>query len=238
MRPLIFFWMASLAVHGQTVPPTPNRVFDTAKDETESHELPTAKQKQLIKAGVSLPLLRQSTFTPYWLAVGLNAAIERKLSNGLVVTGGLESNYSFSQGLRLYSLEMPVGLRYYFSVGKRMRQRADRHSFFSHYVSLQTHNVLLANLQYANDPRPRSDLRNYYRGQLSTQTVNVGVINEPFNMLQHAYFQLGSQFRVSRSSYLDVNVVVPAPFLIYHKFDYTLSTPSLINISYGIAWPR
>ena len=238
MRLLIVFWVASLAVHGQSVQPAPNRIFDTAKGETEAYTMPTAQQKQLIKAGVGLPLLRQSTFTPYWLAVGLNAAIERKLSTGLAIVGGLESNYSFSQQLRLYSLEMPVGLRYYFSVGKRMRQRADRHSFFSHYVGFQTHNVLLANLQYANDPRPLPELRNYYRGQFLKQTVNVGVINEPFNLLQHAYFQLGSQFRVSPSSYLDVNVVVPVPWLIYHKFDNTLSTPSLINVSYGIAWPR
>ena len=238
MRLLISLLLISFAVHGQTTEPAPNRIFDSGKEAVETYTLPMAKQKQLIKAGVGLPLLRQSTFTRYWLTAGVNATIERKLNNGLTLIGGLESNYGFSQDMTLYSLEMPVGLRYYFSIGKRMRQRADRHSFFSHYVGIQTFNVLWANLQYPNDPRPRLDLRSYRRGQFIGQTVNLGVINEPFNLVQHAYFQVGSQFRLPRNSYLDINVVVPVPFLIYHKFENTLSTPSLINVNYGIAWPR
>ncbi|GAB3046792.1 hypothetical protein GCM10027185_58380 [Spirosoma pulveris] len=62
--------------------------------------------------------------------------------------------------------------------------------------------------------------------------------NESFNLLQHSYFQIGSQFRISKNNYLDVNAVIPIPSLIYHKTDLTLSTPAIINIKYGVAWQK
>jgi len=209
-----------------------NQIKDTAQS------LPVAAVKRLVKAGVGLPLFRQSSLTPTWKAIGVDITLEHKLTKWLTFSGGLETNISFGRGTQLYSLEMPIGLRYYFSLGKRMKQRVDKHNFFSPYVGLQTHNVLFANLRYNNESGtgPGQSAAYYHRGQFVSERTNVGNLNEGFNLLQHGYLVVGSQFRTSVTNYLDVNVVVPAAFLIYHKTDYTLSTPSILTVKYGIFW--
>ncbi|MVM33532.1 hypothetical protein GO755_26075 [Spirosoma sp. HMF4905] len=236
IRRLLMLWFTSVTVYAQTIPLAPNRIFDTGKDSTNVPITPVLKSTRLIKAGLNVPLFRQSTFTPNWITAGLDVTAEQKITNGLTLVGSLESNYSFRRGLQLYTLEMPLGLRYYFSIGKRMRQRADRHSFFSHYIGFQTYNVLFTNLHSDNSPQYRSSLERYYRGQLVRYNTNEGILNESFNMMQNAYFQVGTQLQLGHSKYLDINAVVPIPGIIYHKTDYTISTPAYVNIKYGLFW--
>ncbi|GAB3785791.1 hypothetical protein GCM10028818_48030 [Spirosoma horti] len=196
---------------------------------------PIAKAQQLIKAGVGLPLFRQSSVSPPFKTVALDVTVEHKIKNGLSLIGGLETHYCFSQYAQLYTIELPLGLRYYFSLGKRMRNRPDPHSFFSYYIALQTHNALFSSLFY-DTPNPGA--QRYYRGRSLSYDTNVGKYDEAFNMMQHAYIQVGSQFRLPKSTYLDVNVVVPVAQLVYTKYELTLATPAYINIKYGVAWQK
>ncbi|WP_461127335.1 hypothetical protein [Spirosoma aerophilum] len=190
---------------------------------------------QLIKTGIGLPLFRQSTISPIWKSVALDVTGERKLNRALSVIGGLETNFSFSREGQLYSLEMPLGLRYYFSIGKRMKSRADRHDFFSPYIAFQTHNVLFTSLSYDS---PKTNIERYDRGQFLDHRTNVGRLDEAFNMLQYAYFQAGSQFKLPKNRYVDVNFIIPVSKLIYNKTELTLATPAVVNLKYGLFWQR
>ena len=211
------------------------QIFSTAPDSIPQSHIPVTKARQLIKAGIGLPLFRQSSVSPPFKTVALDATIERKLINGLSVVGGLETQYCFSQYAQLYTIELPLGLRYYFSLGKRMSNRPDPHGFFSYYIAIQTHNALFSSLFYDT---PNPGVQRYYRGRSLAYDTNGGKYDEAFNMMQHAYVQVGSQFRLHKGTYLDVNVVVPVNQLVYTKSELTLATPAYINIKYGIAWQK
>lgn len=228
-------WLFCSSAGAQTILSEPNRVFDSGKEAMDSLAPPVPNRSRLIKAGITLPLFRQSSFAPTWLTVGLQVGIEQKIKSGFALTGRLETNYSFQKDIQLYTVEMPIGVRYYFSFGKRMRQRADRHSFFSPYVAFQTHNVLFANAQY-NQNRIRYDLMKYYRGEILDHIVNEGEVNESFYFLQYGYLQVGGQLRLGTNKYLDIDATVPIAPLIHHRGNYTLSTPSLVKIRYGLFW--
>lgn len=210
-----------------------NSVYNLAQDSIQQQPLPAPEIKRLIKGGIGLPLFRQSSVSPTWITLAPTVTIEQKIRKGLSVIGRVETDFGFSRYAQLYSLEIPIGLRYYFSLGSRMRKRADRHSFFSHYIGFETHHVIFANLYY-DTPNPH--VQNYYRGQILDHTTNVGNYSETLNLMQYAYFRIGSQFKIARVNYLDVNVVIPMPNLIYNKTEFTLSTPALINVNYGITW--
>lgn len=210
-----------------------DRVYSITQDSAQLQYVPVPNIKQLIKSGIGVPLFRQSSVSPSWKTVGFNVTIEQKLITGLSFVGSLDANYGFSRYAQLYNLELPLGLRYYFSLGNRMKNRSDRHSFFSHYIGVETHNVVFANLYY-DTPNPR--VEHYYRGQILDHSTNVGNYSEALNFIQYAYLKVGSQFRVARHNYLDINVSLPIPNLVYTKTEYTLSTPALITIKYGVAW--
>ncbi|AUD01522.1 hypothetical protein [Spirosoma pollinicola] len=210
-------------------------VYSLIPDSTQARVAPVSRARQLVKAGIGLPLFRQSSVSPPFKTLGLDVTLERKIASGLAVVVGLETQYSFSQYAQLYTVELPIGLRYYFSVGKKMKQRNDPHGFFSYYVSLQTHNALFSSLFYDT---PNPNVQRYHRGQILDHDTNVGKYDEAFNMMQHAYFQIGSQFKLSGNAYLDINAALPIRKLVYTKSDYTLATPAYINIKYGIAWPK
>jgi len=210
---------------------------DTASyDSYFLQELPQNKRfnvQRIIKAGISLPLLKQSSFTPLWYTGGINATMERKIKGGLGILVSAEANYGFSKGARLFTIETPVALRYYFSLGKTMRKRLDKHSFFSHYVALQTHNVFISNLHY--DPvGPLVDIQRYERGKITNTINNSGVYNDAYDLMQFVNLQLGSQFRIGRDKFLDINVLLPIP--VYYKYNYVIATPALLNVKYGIVW--
>ncbi|GAB4036179.1 hypothetical protein [Spirosoma gilvum] len=206
--------------------------FSIRYDTTDTH--PLKPTKQLIKVGLVLPIFRQSSVavSSIWKTLGVDVTLEQKLNQRLALNGGLEMSYSFSGYAQLYSIDLPIGFRYYFPIGKRMKNRFDPHSFFSPYVSFQTHNSLYSSLLY--NPPYKSSAHNYYRGNLLDHPTNSGKYDESFNMVQYAYFQIGSQLKITKANYLDVNIIVPIPALTYHKTDFTLSSPSLINIRYGI----
>lgn len=225
----IVFLAISFAGHAQ------DRVSGTAPDSIQQLYFPVTKARQLIKAGIGLPLFRQSSVSPPFKTVALDVIMERKIKRGFSVVGGLETHYCFGQYAQLYTIELPLGLRYYFSLGKRMRSRPDPHGFFSYYIALQTHNALFSSLFY-NTLNP--SVQRYYRGRTLAYDTNVGKYDEAFNMMQHAYLQVGSQFRLPRSTYLDVNVVVPLNQLVYTKNELTLAVPAYVNIKYGIAWQK
>lgn len=212
-----------------------DQTFSATPDSVQYQYNPVAKARQLVKAGVGLPLFRQSSVSPVFKTVALDVTMEHKIKNGLSIIGGLETHYCFSQYAQLYTIELPIGLRYYFSLGKRMRNRPDPHGFFSYYIALQTHNALFSSLFYDT---PNPGVQRYYRGRRLDYDTNVGKYDEAFNMMQHAYFQVGSQFKLSKSSYLDVNVVVPVAQLVYTKNDLALATPAYVTIKYGIAWQK
>ncbi|WP_155297313.1 hypothetical protein [Spirosoma aerolatum] len=229
-------WLFCSSAGAQTSLSEPNRVFDSGKEPTDTLASPVPNRTRLIKAGLTLPLFRQSSFAPTWLTAGLQVGMEQKMKSGFALVGRLETNYSFQKGIQLYTVEMPLGVRYYFSVGRHMRQRADRHSFFSHYVAFQTHNVLFANAQYNQGYRIRYDLMKYSRGQMLDHIVNEGEVNESFYFLQYGYFQVGSQLQLGVNKYLDIDATIPISPLIHHRGSYTLSTPSLVTIRYGLFW--
>lgn len=193
------------------------------------------KAKTLLKYGASIPLLRQSSFTNYYAMIGLEGIVEQKVVGGVAIVGGIETNVGFSlngQYTRYLSLEMPIALRYYFSLTRREKQRLDRHSFLSNYVALQTSNVLVSSVNY--DPQSGNDLQNYYRGQVGRAITNNGRVGDLFLLLNYAYFQIGTQRRVFKRYYIDVNGIVPIAYLIYNRTEYTLATPGLINIKIGL----
>lgn len=230
MKRLILFFavlLTPLLVQAQS------RVYDVTLDSVQHQYVQDSKAKKLIKAGIGLPLFQQSSVSPTWKTFALDITAEHKINKAISVIGGLETQYSFSQYAQLYNLDMPLGLRYYFSLGKKMKKRDDPHNFFSYYIAVQTHNTLFSSLYY-DTPNPA--VQRYYRGQFLDHTTNVGKYNEALNFIQHAYFQFGSQFRMSKNNYLDINTFIPIPSLIYHKTDLTLSTPPVINVKYGISW--
>lgn len=202
---------------------------------------PGPAAKTLVKVGAALPILRQSSFTGYYAALALEATVEQKLYRGLTVLGGIDNTFGRAldgRGTKFYSLDMPLAVRYYFSLTRRQKQRADRHSFFSPYVAIQTHNVIRSRVDY--EGRVMTDLANYHRGTVSYNNLPVwglptsGRVGERWNMLEYAYLQVGSQHSVFRQrAYLDVNVAVPVPGLIYNKYEYTLSTPPIVNVKLG-----
>jgi hypothetical protein len=205
-------------------------------DSTGQSLTPIPTLKKLTKAGVGLPLFQQSGFVSSWITTGFDAITEHKIKGGLAVVAGAEVNLSFTKGAQLYAVNMPIGLRYYFSVGKRMKQRADRHSFFSHYVSLNSQNALISNVLYSTDVSSGgvTALQYYSQNQRVTQITNTGVFTEWFNFAQFVYFRVGSQVALPKDKYLDVSVAVP--FSLYRKSDYSLITPPYITIKYGLAW--
>lgn len=209
------------------------KTYSVTQDTLSRQYVPVPTLNRLIKAGVGLPLFRQSSASPPWKTLGFNLTVEQKILHGLTVVGSVETNYGFSRYAQLYTVEVPIGLRYYFSVGKRMTKRADRHSFFSHYVGFETHNVAFANLYY-DTPNPQ--VQRYYRGQILDHDTNVGNYSESLNLLEYAYFRAGSQLRVARHNFLDINVAIPVSSLVYNKAEYTLTTPALVTIKYGVAW--
>ena len=236
LRNLLFLSLFPGLVWAQTLTDQQLKQTFSIDDSVGTPTKPVPFIRQLTKGGLNLPLLQQSSVTPSWLTIGVNLTREYKLNRALALVGGIETNFSFSSGARLYSLEVPVGLRYYFSLGQRMKKRADRHSFFSHYVAFQTHNVLFANLRYDNESGRYHMMSNYYRGKFLNRVTNVGNYEEAFNMLEYAYFQIGSQIKLGRSNYLDVNVALPISLLT--KTEYTLITPALLTLKYGIAWQK
>ncbi|GAB3319715.1 hypothetical protein GCM10027299_12510 [Larkinella ripae] len=246
IRTVIIFLLAIATAYGQTNP-------DTGKPETEPYRNEASdpafqKNRTLFKAGASLPILRQSSFTGYYAAIALEATAEQKIYKGLTVLAGLDNTFGLAldgRNTKFYSLEMPVALRYYFSLTRQQKQRADRHSFFSPYVAIQTHNVLFSQVAFAG--LGLSDLERYHQGnvlpyrtphpvRLDTRWNRAG---DRFDLLQYAFLQLGSQHQVlKKRGYLDVNVLVPIPGLIHNKRDYTLSTPSIVNVKLGVYLAR
>ncbi|GAB3028893.1 hypothetical protein [Spirosoma pulveris] len=138
------------------------RIYDIAFDSVQYQYGRSFKAKQLIKAGVGLPLFQQSSVSPTWKTFALDITAEHKINKAVSIIGGLETQYNFSQYAQLYNLNMPLGLRYYFSLGKRMKKRDDSHSFFSYYIAVQTNNSLFSSLYY-DTPNPA--VERYYRGQ-------------------------------------------------------------------------
>ncbi|GAB3934019.1 hypothetical protein [Larkinella terrae] len=237
IRFAIVFLLAIASVYGQ-----PN--FDTGKLETEFNQngLPDPtlqKARTLFKVGASLPILRQSSFNGYYAAISLDATVEKKLVGGLTVLAALENTFGLALDGRtthLYSLEMPVALRYYFPLTQRQKQRVDRHSFFSPYVAFQTHNVLFSELTYSRSIS--YDLAREYKGTVNRAETNTfigkGRIGDQFNLLEYAYFQLGSQHQMfKKRGYLDINVLIPSRYLIYNKRDYALASPGIVNVKLG-----
>lgn len=148
--------------------------YSISTDTIQLTYTPAYKNNQTIKAGIGLPLLRRSSVSPTFIGVAIDVAGERTINRNVSVVGGLESHYLFSRYAQLYSLELPLGLRYYFSVGKKMKRQANAASFFRHYIAFQTHSVLFADLTY-NLPNP--GVERYYRGQrldhMSRMAVNI-----------------------------------------------------------------
>lgn len=233
--------LVAMVVRSQTVtaqaeyyPQTAGMVIDSSGLQPLTTSL--AKARTLVKLGVSLPLLWQSSFTGYYAMLALDATAERKLWAGLALVAGLQMNAGFTldgRGAQYYSAEIPVALRYYFSLTRRERQRLDRHSFFSHYVALQTHNLLVSNLSY---PLQRSlfDLQRYQRGTIVRTITNSGSVGDRFIWIEYAFLQVGTQHRVFGRYYLDANVVIPVSVLIYNRYEYSLASPPLINLKFGV----
>ena len=229
---MVFLWLITIKAHAQIVNKDTFTVVDNFTSQLHT-SIPPAKR--LIKAGINLPLFRQSSISSIWKSVGMNISVEQKISNHAAILGALETNYGFSKQAQLYMIELPVELRYYFSIGKKMKERADPRSFFRHYVSLRTYNALFSSIYFTD----RTGInRRYYRGQFLDHITNTGKYDEAFNLLQNAYFQIGSQFQIKRNHYLDVNVVVPFSVLIYNKQELTLATPAVFTVKYGIAWSK
>jgi hypothetical protein len=230
MRFLLPLLLMAEPIIGQVGPTVPHDLTDSIGQNLTL--IPA--MKTLIKAGVGLPLFQKSGFVLGWFTTGFDALTEHKIKGGLTVMAGAEVNLSFTQGAQLYAVNMPLGLRYYFSIGKRMKRRADRHSFFSHYVSLNSQNALLSNVLYSTDMSSSTALQYYSRSQRVTQITNTGVFTEWFSLAQFVYFRVGSQVALPKDKYLDVSVAVPLS--LYRKSDYSLITPAYITIKYGLAW--
>lgn len=235
MRRLTFLFVfitAILSVHqvaGQ------HKVSSLSGDTVQATYPHMQRASRLIKAGIGLPIYRASSVSPVFFDVAADVTMEQKIHKNISVVGGLESHYLFSRYAQLYSLELPIGLRYYFSIGKKMKKRAELNSFFRHYIALQTYNVLFADLTYE---LPNPSVQRYYRGQQLDHFTNGGKYQEGFNMLQLAYLQIGTQLKMSKTNYLDMNVVIPISPLVYTKNELTLAVPAYVTIKYGISWQR
>ncbi|GAB3260994.1 hypothetical protein GCM10027347_25740 [Larkinella harenae] len=241
LRSLIAFLLTITTVYGQINPDAGN--LGPVVSQRSSTDPVFRPMRTVLKAGASIPLLRQSSFTGYYAAIALEATVEQKIYKGLAVLGGLDNTFGLAmdgRGTKFYSLEMPVALRYYFSLTRRQKQRTDRHSFFSPYVAIQTHNVLFSQVAYAGSDL--SDLERYHRGNVQPYRTPApvwpngkrGLAGDRFDLMQYAFFQLGSQHQLfKKRGHLDVNVIVPIPGLVYNKHDYTLSTPAIVNVKMG-----
>ncbi|RYZ47220.1 MAG: hypothetical protein EOP49_22005 [Sphingobacteriales bacterium] len=226
-RYFLIFILATSTVYSQPTVYTENPT--SPPNSVQSANPHFQRMRTLLKVGGTLPLLRQSSFNGYYAAVALDVTVERKLVHGLTVVAGLENAFGLSmrsRNTKLYSLEIPLGLRYYFSLTPRQKQRADRHSFFSPYVAFQTHNVLFSRVMKPSRLEPYS--------YLPHRRNNDEPVGKRFDLLEYAYLQVGSQHQLFRKKgYLDVNLAIPVPALNYNKHDYTVATPALINIKLG-----
>ncbi|QIP15357.1 hypothetical protein G8759_23380 [Spirosoma aureum] len=225
-----FFLMAHLAP-AQVVD---KKNYTITYDSTSQAYKPVPDSKQLIKTGLNLPFFRQSSVSAPWKSVGVEAAIEHKIKPDISLLGALEMNYGFGNRAWLYSVDLPISVRYYFSIGRKMKKRVDPHGFFRHYVAIRAENSLFSNLLYNDNPFTEK----YYRGQFVNYRTNVSKYNEAFNLFQYAYVQVGSQFKIKTNKYLDINAVVPITALIYNKLEYTLATPAYVTIKYGLFWQK
>ena len=188
---------------------------------------------QLIKVGLALPVLRQSSFRGFYQTVAFNALAERKV-RGFSFLFGLQGNVGFARGGQLFQLELPLDLRYYFSIGRRMKQRSDTHSFWGYYVGIHTQNVIHSRLKYQRGPGlSYFDIDQYERGQILSRSVNSGLIHESFNFMEYVYPQIGFQCKLFDRCFLDANAVVPVSSLVYNKWEYTLASPPFATITFG-----
>jgi hypothetical protein len=231
MRLFAFLLLTTSVAYAQVAE---KETFTVTFDSTNQGYRPVTDSKSVLKAGVGLPLFRHSSVSSTWKTIGLDATYEYKIGNAISLLGSLEMNYGFGMRAWLYTIELPIGMRYYFSIGKKMKNRINTNSMFRYYVSLRTENALFSNLYYDDNPYNEK----YYRGTFVSYRTNVSKYNEAFNLMQYAYFQLGSQFKIKTTNYLDVNVIIPVSALIYHKQEFTLADPALISIKYGLFWSK
>ncbi|WP_460953983.1 hypothetical protein [Spirosoma litoris] len=212
------------------------RVIDQFDSTGSIAPSPFSTKTHLLKAGVGLPLFRQSSVSPAWKVIGLDASYEKIIWSGLVVSAGLETNYGFGPGSQLFTVEMPLALKYYLPIWKKKQLASNKSIFFNPYIAFQTQNVLFANLRANAESAWGIVASTYYRGQFLKQRTNIGIINEGFNLLQFGYCTVGGQFRVSTTNYLDLNVVVPISALTFHKSEYALYMPAYVTLKYGVFW--
>lgn len=208
-----------------------DRVHNISEDSVRSTYSPIHRSNRIIKAGLGLPIYRTSAVSPVFFDVAVDVTVEQKLNKNISLVGGLESHYLFSRYAQLYNLELPLGFRYYFSIGNKMKSRVERNSFFRNYIAFQTYNVLFADLTY---DLPNPGVQRYYRGQRLDHFTNGGKYQEGLNMLQLAYFELGTQLKIAKTNYLDINVVIPVSRLVYNKSELTLAVPAYFTIKYGL----
>jgi|GEM_PF-3551589 len=196
--------------------------------------IPVPALHRLIKTGVNLPLYRESSVSVPWKSVGMDIIVEQKVTRDVSVLGGIETNYGFNRNKQLYTIELPIEVRYYFSIGKKMKKRVDPHSMFRYYLAYHTYNALFSSYYYK-----APDLAElYYRGNFVGYRTNIGKYNEAFNFLLNAYFQLGYQLKIKSGNYLDVNGVIPITALIYNKQESSLAFPAYVTIKYGLFWGK
>lgn len=189
--------------------------------------------RQFIKVGVALPILRQNSFRGFYQTIAFNALIEQKVGR-FSFLAGLQANVGFASQSRLFQLEMPLDLRYYFPIGKRMRQCGDNCDFYRYYVGVRTQNTIYSRLKYERAlGLGYFDIDRYERGQILSQAVNNGLINESFNFFEYGYLQVGGQWKLFERCFLDANAVIPVSSLTYNKWDYTLSSPAFATITFG-----
>ena len=222
--------------------PTPDRLwnsrFNYSPDSLSVGNEPVGyfQRNILTKFGLSLPLLRQSSFNGTYITLAVDATLEHRLGRKFSLLLGAENNYGYAldgHATKLYSLEVPLAVRFYYAANRRIRLHKSRNQFSSPYISFQTQNTLYSRLWY--DPIqnslgfPPDHSPNYFYADSGTQ----GMLGQRFDLLQYVYFQWGFQKRIGKENYVDFNVLIPLPNTAKHE--YTLATPAWINLRFGIA---
>ena len=157
MKPLLFFVLLSATVNAQL---RDSVQIEYSQEPLDSTRLKleaafryitraTVEEKTLVKLGVISPLPSYFGGIGAYGSVGLFAGVERKLLPSLSVQAAVTNRYSYYGKLvYVYSLELPLESRFYYSINRRIRKRKSANNFSNNYLGVSLSNVLFAKAQY------------------------------------------------------------------------------------------
>jgi len=184
------------------------------------------EEKTLIKVGASLPLPAWGGAIGLMGGIGTEFGLERKLTPSFSVqalmTGQIYRNGDIATH---YSASVPVSLRYYYAMARRIRNGRGANNFSGNYLGLQVNNTLFGNQHY--------DQLYFSGGVYGTRRANA---YSGFELASSVALQWGLQRRIGRRGYLEANFTVPIHPILTQRRIPRYFAPFGVTVKVGLGW--